>query len=72
MKIFFRAFLLCLCTPSTGEKLPQPCSESQAEREHYEEMFVQISPPGAQSLRQQGGWDWLSRPWFFLPRTILK
>jgi len=36
------------------------------------EMFVQISPPGAQSLRQQGGWDWLSRPSVLSPTNDIE
>jgi hypothetical protein len=35
-------------------------------------MFVQISPPGAQSLRQQGGWDWLSRPLVLYPTNDIE
>ena len=35
-------------------------------------MFVQISPPGAQSLRQQGGWDWLSRPSVLSPTNDIE
>jgi hypothetical protein len=35
-------------------------------------MYVQISPPGAQSLRQQGGWDWLSRPSVLSPTNDIE
>jgi hypothetical protein len=35
-------------------------------------MFVQISPPGAQGLRQQGGWDWLSRPLVLSPTNDIE
>jgi hypothetical protein len=35
-------------------------------------MFVQISPPGARSLRQQGGWDWLSRPLVLSPTNDIE
>jgi len=36
------------------------------------DLFVLISPPGALGQRQQGGWDWLSRPLVLSPTNDIE